>query len=691
MLGRSCFRGGNIKMKSHILVFPGIVFLQLCFQHLSGQWVKTSGPYGADVTATALQGNYQFAGTSNGIYRAAIGSTSWEPGTLYGNRVQAILADSARVYAGTDHGLAQSSDFGEGWEMTALSGRIVTALTLKDSSLFAGTVNGVFVSSDKGLTWSEVDSGLVSKNVLAFTANVNMIFVSTLYDGLYRSSNYGRTWTKTNMGENAVFAVTFVGPNLLASSWDNVVFRSTDLGASWTTSPIGSNGTLVQHFATSGQKTFAATNLGVFESLDSGNVWQPVGLSSIHVHSISANNAHVLAGTGQGAYVSTDVGVNWAEMNSGLLSSDVTSLASSGATLFAGTSGFKVHRSTDSGSMWIPFNNGFSNPFVTGLGLSGDNLVAGTNGGIYLGSVSSNSWNRVSSYTGSQSFVFNGSIIIAGSNEGVLRSTDDGHTWKGIDSVHIGGATYQAWAVLTVGSTIIAGYNQRGIRISTNNGVSWAYSNTGLPSNSTINALAFSGGNILAGTTGAGIFVSSNEGTMWSQSALGTSQIWTFLVYGSRVFAGGSNGVFISPDNGLTWNGISQGLDGYFVYSLVVSGEHIFAGVSGGGVWQRPLSEVTSVSNNVLRTLPASFVLSQNYPNPFNPSTTIAFQLPHRSHVSLSVFDLLGRQMELLIDNTLDGGKHEVTFNADGYPTGVYFYRLKAGEFVQTLKMIVQR
>jgi carboxyl-terminal processing protease len=90
-------------------------------------------------------------------------------------------------------------------------------------------------------------------------------------------------------------------------------------------------------------------------------------------------------------------------------------------------------------------------------------------------------------------------------------------------------------------------------------------------------------------------------------------------------------------------------------------------------------------------TSPAKFSLSQNYPNPFNPSTVISYQLPVYSHVTLKVFDLLGREVATLVNEEKRAGSYEVTFNGKNLSSGVYFYRLQAGEFVQTKKLILQK
>jgi hypothetical protein len=83
------------------------------------------------------------------------------------------------------------------------------------------------------------------------------------------------------------------------------------------------------------------------------------------------------------------------------------------------------------------------------------------------------------------------------------------------------------------------------------------------------------------------------------------------------------------------------------------------------------------------------FMLEQNYPNPFNPSTVISYQLPVTNNVTLKVFDVLGNEIATLVNEEKTAGEYEVEFNAMGLPSGIYFYQLKAGDFIQTKKMIL--
>jgi len=88
---------------------------------------------------------------------------------------------------------------------------------------------------------------------------------------------------------------------------------------------------------------------------------------------------------------------------------------------------------------------------------------------------------------------------------------------------------------------------------------------------------------------------------------------------------------------------------------------------------------------------PTCVRLYENYPNPFNPLTTIRYGLPNRSHVTLTVFNTLGQQVAVLQNAEQEAGYHEVQFDASGLASGVYFYRMQAGDFVATKRLLLLR
>jgi hypothetical protein len=87
--------------------------------------------------------------------------------------------------------------------------------------------------------------------------------------------------------------------------------------------------------------------------------------------------------------------------------------------------------------------------------------------------------------------------------------------------------------------------------------------------------------------------------------------------------------------------------------------------------------------------IPATFALEQNYPNPFNPGTAISYQLPVDSYVKLRVYDIVGKEITVLVNEKQDAGRYQVEWNAKDYPSGVYFYKLETANFTDTKKMML--
>jgi len=99
------------------------------------------------------------------------------------------------------------------------------------------------------------------------------------------------------------------------------------------------------------------------------------------------------------------------------------------------------------------------------------------------------------------------------------------------------------------------------------------------------------------------------------------------------------------------------------------------------------LTGITPISSEI----PKDFSLLQNYPNPFNPSTAIRYQIPSQNHVTLKVYDVLGREVATLVNEEVKPGSYEVTWDATAFASGVYFYRLQTNDFVQTRKLVLLR
>lgn len=141
--------------------------------------------------------------------------------------------------------------------------------------------------------------------------------------------------------------------------------------------------------------------------------------------------------------------------------------------------------------------------------------------------------------------------------------------------------------------------------------------------------------------------------------------------------------IWIAPNNWI----VQDIMPGQYVDNLTLLGVAPF---SIPGLQTKLTDEITSVTENE-NSIPTTFSLDQNYPNPFNPSTKISWQSPISSHQTLKVYDVIGNEVATLVDDFRSAGRYEVTFNASGLSSGIYFYKLQAGNFVETRKMILMK
>ncbi|MFC2119862.1 T9SS type A sorting domain-containing protein [Bacteroidota bacterium] len=159
------------------------------------------------------------------------------------------------------------------------------------------------------------------------------------------------------------------------------------------------------------------------------------------------------------------------------------------------------------------------------------------------------------------------------------------------------------------------------------------------------------------------------------------------------------DGLLLKVDaNGiLKWSKMIGGLDEEFLRDThqLDNGTYVSVGRTasfGAGAWDLWLlkftQDPTEVSKDFLTTVD-DFELSQNYPNPFNPSTTIKFSLPSSGYATLKIYNALGEEVAVLMDNELTSGAYEVEWNASGLPSGVFFYQLKTEGFLETKKMLL--
>jgi hypothetical protein len=682
-------------MKTHRIVLFAVLILHVLLGRVMGQWVQMTPNYGQEVLAFAEQGTNLFAGTDNGVFLSTDNGTSWEASGLTGSTVEALDVIGGNVFAGTANGIYVSVNGGGSWSFVGMSGSSVTGFAVVGSKVFVATYGGG-VYAGMGIDTNWTPSGLSSGDVTAIDTLRGDIFVAMWYGGVLRSSDDGNTWQAVNSGltTSYVSCLLVEGPNIyagtinglvvssdLGSSWRDVcgtgfgaltssggnliaaegiaggVFLSTDQGTSWVQTPA--QPASVQSLATFGTSTFAGTTSGAFRSTDDGVTWQGVGLVGKNVGHIAASGNSIYVGyLGGGVFLSTDEGERWIGINRGLINSDVDALVASGTNLFAGTEGIEgqfrstdgIFRTTDGGSSWGEIG-GLDGEYVLGLALSGPTMLAGTGDGVYV-------------------------------------SSDTGLTWKFASEINAPfGHPIPTSLVAIDGGLALAAMGAYGVYVSTDGGRNWSV--TDFPDDYA-NAVGVKGKNLYV--CSAGVKVSADSGATWHTLANSPGDINEFTVDDSELFAATyDSGVFISSIMGAEWTNVSDGLADLDITSLCVNNGYLFAVDDSSRVWRRPLSEMVVGVKAQKSNLPSTFSLSQNFPNPFNPSTVISYQVPTNSIVTLKVYDILGREIETLVNGRETAGTHSVTFDGARLPSGVYFCKLTAPGVSMVKKMLLEK
>jgi len=281
-----------------------------------------------------------------------------------------------------------------------------------------------------------------------------------------------------------------------------------------------------------------------------------------------------------------------------------------------------------------------------------------------------------------------------------LRTTDGGTTWT-----HLANEP-----VMAAGSTPLLGSfcctDRLHVWFGTNNSLVWRTTDGGdtwssaTPGSGIVTAVAMhddSVGIACLGPDEPGRFARTTDGGATWQTLSGVTpnmaETAAFPVGSPNAWVAGGPTVACSRDYGVNW--VLQPTDPFSgrlgSISFIDPANGWIVTTHGEILRYRDLSETAAVRLEGEGKLPVQTLLQQNYPNPFNPSTTIKFELHRSSEVRLSVFNILGREVSVLVNEKRGAGVHEVRFDASGLSSGVYFYRLTAGDFVQARKVLLLR
>lgn len=670
-----------------------------------------------------------------------------------GGSIQSFAFDSSRnIFAGTiSTRVYRSNNNGQDWSKIYDTYNPdnpqdpipqIRVLVTRQNHIFIG--NGdVFRSTDYGNTWTNVSTGFSVHSVQALAENSNShIFAGTWGFGIYRSTDDGKTWTQCDslLSQQYIECLASNSLNYLFAGTARGIFRSTNDGDTW--SLVDTNGVYYMNIDSSGRIFAGSMHRGMHRSTNNGDSWMQInnGITDTSIRGLAVNSqGTVYALTYGGIFQTTDSGEHWSQLNTGALGNNLQSIGIDHDNTIYLCGGYEdIYRSTDNGKSWSVINNGFSDTEISAFIASPQNILIAARryGGVFRSNDQGDTWVRVDSNlqsgTNFRSFRFNAREQLFGGTftNGLMRSTDYGNHWTQVDVVPAvarvealakdsTGVLYAAtwmgffrstddgenWVQTNHAMTLtslainsngqIFGGNPFSNRIyhSTDGGAHWTIIDS-VSSTSYLRSLVISpNGYIFAGTTG-GVYRSTDNGMSWVSTSVGLTSTYILeMIANSKgtIFTSTyGGGMFLSNDNGAHWTEINSGLSNLYVSTLTLNSTGVlFSGTMGDGVF-RSNGSTLGVEGH-MGTPPDAFKLQQNYPNPINPATTISYSLAKSSYVLLKIFDILGHELKTLVNAYQNAGYKSVRLNGNDLPSGIFFYRLEAGKFTETKKLLLIR
>jgi len=618
-----------------------------------------------------------YGGTSDGsIYKSTDGGRQWnalprkptqkELLTVAINSQGHIITGTGGTMISPAQGPFRSTDGGASWETLPIFTSPVSLFDVlfpSAGTIYALTGRGLYRSTDDGHSWVNVWA-YAGNNVARNSSGHLFIGTSVTSPGVFRSTDDGQTWTLLNEGlqNSAVWSVYIDPSDVMYAATDNGIFRSRNNGEWWEllTANFGAEDVRDVVVTRSGW-IVAGTNLGrqfgIIRSTDAGSSWQPAntGIASLAIKSVASDSSGNIyaVGTYGGIWKSTDGGATWIQVHN-LASLLSTVACNAESEIFVGDIYGVIYRSTNRGASWEESRLPQITPLPTirSFAFSHDGLTyAATANGLYSSTDQGRTWQRITlaenvSDIRSVKHLSAGRILV-GTNVGMFLSTDNGSSWSsaGLENEIVTSLEVSPRGFLF--ATTLYG----GVYRSSLDGLAWVQRNYGLP------RPVPSGPNIPIGNT-----TINSKGDLF-------------------VTASGSE-VYCSKDNGDTWVPVKDGLSGVRINALTVTpGGVLFAGTERNSIYRTAQSSITVVDG--LDAPLKGVAVVQNYPNPFNTNTNIVVLLPEVSQTTVTIFDLLGREIRTLYEKNSPPGVLSVSWdgrNSRGLQvgSGVYFCTVAA-------------
>lgn len=655
-----------------------------------------------------------------------------------------FFLDNQYGWAGTTDGsIIRTTDGGKNWSEISFAHLTPgVGYTYFDGLQFTSPLNGhiiagkykqtyLFRTTDGGLNWEKKDS---LYNVAARWYDLNFsgtdkgVLVGDKKDKIKYTTDGGAFWKPSTAIVDGFFrdqkAVRWLGENIVISMGEGnefqgiptPIYKSTDGGVSWVkkaATPAFYDRIKDAYFKNGNEGIAVGSNgfskMFYAKTADGGETWTPFqGNFGMSLQGITGSGDKLFAlGTDAHILVSSDFGGSWNMLKMKPPSSiyDIQFINGKGYAMTrnsdllisSGGTGdnwsFEANAgSWESGSMYFIDEN-------TGFMLKQNRMIVKTTDGgktwkTVLEPVPFNDRNKMGGITFGDAMTGYAWMSINDYGEYfVFKTTDGGNNWA--QQYYVAGPGYISGKIdfFDASTGFIAG-PKGWMMQTTDGGQSWNASQiNGLPANLKLkdfeDAVIIDNSHAWA-VADKSIWFTSDKGASWNYVNHGLtdfdSTFYTIAFYGDTLgYVGCFDGVIIkTTDGGKSWSMDISNKGKHAFYSSAFDAQgRVFFGTSTGKIIAG--EKVSGVERD--EHLPAFFSLEQNYPNPFNPITSIRFTLAGDAHASLTVFNVMGQQVARIADGYFKSGQHNVNFDASRLSSGVYYYQLKSGGFIETKKM----